>query len=204
MSFLVDRAIDAAGLWPVVAARRARTLGEAHLAQLRCADLLAVGALADRLRAEEVGDEVRIYTDASGASIPGNGGADEGRLVVLPGEGSDLTGLELLREVALARIMGLAHRNVRVNFTACGMELAQVAVGFGANELAGQIASKRGLPFADGELLGVGKRSRLVAAHLVKQSELSGFLQRAGRTPCFVQDGTSPASPERGQHPEVT
>lgn len=190
MSFLVDRAIDAAGLWPVVAARRARTLGEAHLAQLRCADLLAVGALADRLRAEDVGDEVRIYTDASVSSIAGDEGRDEGRLVILPGAGSELTGLELLREVALARITGLAQRNVRVNFTTCGMELAQVALGFGANELAGQIASKRGLPFAEGELLGVGKRSRLVAAHLVKQSELSGFLQRAGRTPRFVQEAT--------------
>ena len=204
MSALVDRAIDAAGLGPVVTARRAGALQGAHLAQLRCADLLAVGALADRLRAEGVGDEVRIYAEGSGASTAGSDRTGECQLVVLPAEGSDLTGLELLREVALARIMGPAHRNVRVNFTACGMELAQVAIGFGANELAGQIASKRGLPFADGQLLGVGKRSRLVAAHLVKQGELSDFLRRAGRTPRFVQDGTSPASPERGQHPEVT
>lgn len=198
MSLLVDRAIDAAGLGPVVVARLAGTLGEAHLAQLRCADLLAVGALADRLRAEGVGDEVRIYTDAA---VADSDRTDEGQLVILPRKGSDLTGLELLREVALARIMGYAHLNVRVNFTACGVELAQVAVGFGANELAGQIASKRGLPFATGELLGVGKRSRLVAAHLVKQGELSGFLQRAGRTPRFVQDGTSPALPGSAQHP---
>jgi hypothetical protein len=43
------------------------------------------------------------------------------------------------------------------------------------------------LPLAEGELLGVGKKSRLEPAEIVKRRELAGFVQRAGRTPRFVQ-----------------
>jgi 2-iminoacetate synthase ThiH len=180
VSTLVDRAIDAAGLSAVLAARRSRgTLDERNLERLRAADLLALGALADRIRAEEVGEEVRIHT-----SDPGDEG--DPRLVVLPPPGREVTGLELLREVALARIAGPRSARVRVDWARCGLELAQVALGFGADELAGRIANKRGLPLADGELLGVGKKSRLVEAQLVKRSELAGFVRRAGRTPRFV------------------
>jgi hypothetical protein len=140
------------------------------------ADLLALGALADRVRAEEVGDVVLIDT---------HGG--EGReAIVFPAEGSELTGLELLREIAVARVTGPRGARIRVDWTRCGLELAQIALGFGASELAGRIADKRGLPLADGARLGVvGKKSRLEAADLVKRRELEGFVRRAGRTPRF-------------------
>jgi hypothetical protein len=182
MSLLVDRAIDAAGLSSLLAARRAGTIGEGDAARLREADLLALGALADRVRCEEVGDEVRIY------SPPPN---DDDGAIVLPRDDREVTGLELLREIAVARVTARRGERVRVDWTRCGLELAQVALGFGANELAGHIASKRGLPIAEGELAGVGKKSRLQLAHVVKRIELAGFVRRAGRTPVFVaSDGS--------------
>lgn len=178
MSRLVDRAIASAGLQRVLAARRQGTLGGAEMASLREAELLALGALADLVRAQEVGDDVRIYTsDDPGAAHD---------VTSLPRDGSGATGIELLREVAIARIAGPPGARVRVDWTRCGLELAQVALGFGANELAGRVASKRGLPLADGDVLGVGKKSRLESAQIVKHNELAAFVRRAGRTPSFV------------------
>jgi 2-iminoacetate synthase ThiH len=177
VSALVDRAIDAAGLSTVLAARRSGRVEERDVERLHHADLLALGALADRVRAAEVGDDVRIYTHAA---------ADDGDAVVLPAPEGELTGLELLREVAIARITGPRGARVRVDWTRSGLELAQVALGFGANELSGVLANKRGLPMAEGEKLGVvGKKSRLEAAEIVKRKELEGFVRRAGRTPRF-------------------
>lgn len=176
MSALVDGAIARAGLAPVLEARRAGTMNGDHEGLLRRADLLVLGALADRVRAEEVGDEVRIFTS------PQSG---DDAACVLPADGSDLNGLELLRAVAMARLTGPRGVRVRVDWSRCGLEIAQVALGFGANELVGRIASKRGLPLAEGEVLGVGKKSRLELAELVKRRELEGFVRRAGRTPAF-------------------
>jgi 2-iminoacetate synthase ThiH len=178
VSALVDRAIDAAGLSTVLAARRSGRVEEHDVQRLHRADLLALGALADRVRVAEVGDDVRIYTS--------HVAADDGDAVVLPAPDGELTGLELLREVAIARITGPRGARVRVDWTRSGLELAQVALGFGANELSGVLANKRGLPMAEGEKLGVvGKKSRLEAAEIVKRKELEGFVRRAGRTPRF-------------------
>jgi 2-iminoacetate synthase ThiH len=177
LSALVDRAIAAAGLSSVLASRREQTMGEADVALLHGADLLALGALADRVRREEVGDQVRIYAP------PPQRDTDA---IVLPHDEGGLTGLELLREIAVARVTGPPGARVRIDWTRCGLELAQVGLGFGANELAGHIASKRGLPFADGELMGVGKRSRMQPAHVIKKKELAGFVRRTGRIPVFV------------------
>jgi hypothetical protein len=188
VSVLVDRALDAAGLTPVLLARRAGRVGDVPVARLRDADLLALGALADRIRAEEVGDEVRIYLRE-----PPD---DDDRVVIVPGDASDATGLELLRDVAIARVVGPRAGRVRVDWARCGLELAQVALGFGADELIGRVASKRGLPLAEGELLGVGKRSALLPAEVVKRNELAGFVVRAGRKPVLV-DGPARTVGER-------
>jgi hypothetical protein len=195
VSVLVDRAIDGAGLSSLLATRRAGMIGEGDRARLRQADLLALGALADRVRREEVGDEVRIY-----APPPDHDGA-----IVLPRDDRELTGLELLREIAIARVTAPRGACVRVDWTRCGLEIAQVALGFGANELAGHIASKRGLPIAEGELAGVGKKSRLQLAHVVKKMELAGFVRRAGRTPVFALSyGSLDAPQDGGQNLGVT
>jgi hypothetical protein len=189
MSKLVERAIDAAGLGAVLAARREAASMDAHLARLRAADLLALGALADRVRAEEMGAEVRIF---EGAPPSGDKGAPSGDpsapgVVVLPRDGEELTGLDLLREVAVARITGPRGAHVRVDWTRCGLELAQVALGFGADELAGFIATKRGLPIAEGELAGGGKRSKRELAQVVKRKELASYVERGGRIAVFIR-----------------
>jgi hypothetical protein len=193
MSKLVERAIDAAGLGAVLAARRTMASVDAHVARLRTADLLALGALADQVRAEEVGAEVRIFTGAppsgdTGAPPSGDTGAPPsgGAVVVLPRDDRELTGLDLLREVAVARVTGRRGAHVRIDWDRCGLELAQVALGFGADELVGFIATKRGLPIADGELAGVGKKSRRELAQVVKRKELAACVERAGRVAVFV------------------
>ncbi len=194
MSKLVERAIDAAGLGAVLVARRAMAPVDAHSARLRAADLLALGALADQVRAEEVGAEVRIYTGApplgdTGAPPSGDTGAPPSgdAIVVLPRGDQELTGLDLLREVAVARTTGPRGMHVRIDWDRCGLELAQVALGFGADELVGFIATKRGLPIADGELAGVGKKSQRELAQVVKRKELAACVERAGRVAVFVR-----------------
>lgn len=185
MSALVDRALEAAGLQDVLAARRRGAVATEHARQLRDADLLALGALADRVRSEEVGPEVRIYADAR---HDGGGGA---LVATFPRGGREDTGLELLREVAIARICGPAAARVRVDWSRAGLELAQIALGFGANELVGRLANKLGLPLAPGELLGTGKKSALLPAEVVKSRELEAFVTRAGRVPVFVRSDAS-------------
>jgi hypothetical protein len=193
MTALVDRAIEAAGFGTLLAVRRASASLDPYVARLRAADLLILGALADRVRSEEVGAEVRIYT-----SEP----PPDARAAVLPRDGETLTGLELLREVAIARITGPRAARVRVDWSRCGLELAQVAIGFGADELIGFIATKRGLPIAEGEMSGVGKKSKQELAEVVKRRELAECVERSGRTPVFVRaDGALeahvPASPNQ-------
>ena len=184
MSALVDRAIHDAGLSGWLEARCARAIGQLEIERLCGADLLALGALADRVRSIEVGDGVRIYTDVSV-------GIDAG-VVVLPHEGNDLTGLDLLRQIAIARIAGADRARVRVDWTRSGLELAQVALGFGANELFGRITSKRGLPIAEGQLAGVGKKTACLPAQRIKRRELAELVRRAGRVPAFVEaDGSA-------------
>jgi hypothetical protein len=209
MSKLVDRAIDAAGLGVVLAARRAKAPMEAHAARLEAADLLALGALADQVRAEEVGAEVRIHASApsnGAASVPssdaaptddpaapqaGDAGETSGvhgdAAIVLPRGAGEVTGLELLRQVAIARVTGPRGGHVRIDWDRCGLELAQVALGFGGDELVGHIATKRGLPIADGEVLGIGKKSKRELAQVVKRKELAACVERAGRVAVFVR-----------------
>ena len=190
MSKLVERAIDAAGLGAVLAARREGASMDAHLARLRAADLLALGALADRVRAEEMGAEVRIFEGAPPSGdegAPPSGYPSAPGVVVLPRDGEELTGLDLLREVAVARITGPRGAHVRVDWTRCGLELAQVALGFGADELAGFMATKRGLPIADGELAGGGKKSKRELAQVVKRKELASYVERGGRIAVFIR-----------------
>jgi hypothetical protein len=179
MSILVDRAIESAGLGDVFVARRDGQFSTDLASRLAVVDLLALGALADRIRQEEVGDEVRVYTgDVSSERT-------SGLVLISAGEG-EATGLDLLRKVAVSRVTGPRGVNVRVDWTGCGLELAQVTLGFGANELCGRIANKRGLPLAPGELSGVGKKSRRELADRAKRTELAGYIQRAGRTPVFI------------------
>lgn len=194
MSALVDRAILAAGLGPLAEARRGGDLARVSaLAEaLEACDLLVLGALADRVRKEEVGDTVKVFT--RGTPSPGAGvsviRADEG-------DASKSRGT-VLRRVAVARITGPFAGRVVVDWDSVGLELAQVALGFGANELAGPVVTRRGLPIADDRTQKV-KGAGLVSSQLLKKRELAALVRVAGREVVFL-DGASEtrAIPEEG------
>jgi len=192
VSPLVRDAIGAAGLTDVLEARLRGAAPDGAAGRLREADLLVVGALADCIRASEAGDEVRIYIRE-----PPLGQA----LQASPKGERELTGSDLLREIALRRIAGPPNAPVRVDWTRCGLELAQVALCFGADELAGTIATKRGELIAEGDLLGVGKKSRHESAREVKRKELAACVRRSGRVPVFVRSDGGVEGVEGDENP---
>ena len=180
MSALGLRAIREAGLGDLFDARSAGDLARVRVLapQLDAADLLVVGALADRIRAEEVGDVVRVFAGSSPDQGPD--------VIAVDGEG--LLGArraEVLLRVARARITGPVAARVRVDWATIGIELAQVALGFGANELAGPVLSRRGLPIAEDSTRKV-KGSGMVSSQLLKKKELFALVRTAGRVPLEV------------------
>ena len=144
------------------------------------ADLLALGALADRVRAD--GGRRR------GAHLHRRRSAEatRRRRASSPTPGSELTGLELLREVAIARITGPARRRACASTgRACGLELAQVALGLRrerARRAHREQARPRRSPRA--RRSEVGKKSAARGRRdVVKRKELAGFVARAGGAP---------------------
>jgi 2-iminoacetate synthase ThiH len=168
MSALVDRALAEAGLTEIYEARRAGDLDPAQVDYLERVDLLALGALADRIRKEEVGDEVHVFS------------ARRDDLLLVSARP------DLLRRVAVARIRSPRGARIAVDWNDVGIELAQVALGFGASDLVGHVQMKRGLPIAEGALGGVGKKSELVPLELLKKKELEGYIKRSGRSPVWT------------------
>ncbi len=177
----VERAIFAAGLYPVLEARRAGDIAKvrSHEAALRAADLLVLGAIADTIRAEEIGDVVRIHARA-GANVGWITQDDE---------------LDLLRAVALSRILGERAESIGVDWATSGLELAQVALGFGASDLAGPIQKKSGLIVLETETRKV-KGKGLVPLAQLKKGEIARLVENAGRAPIFVDEEPAPAQPE--------
>ncbi len=191
MSAIVDKAILAAGLGDLAHARRARDwdavkrLGGA----LDHAPLLTLGALADRVRAEEIGDAVIIHVKRPDEAL---GVPDAGALAS--------RGIDILKLVARARILGVHAAPVCVDWGATGLELAQVALGFGASELTGPLSNRRGLPIAEDaqvKVKGVG----MVAVQSLKRRELETLLERAGRRAVFArEDQAAPGGEGEFQH----
>jgi 2-iminoacetate synthase ThiH len=190
VSALVDRAIEEAGLAAIAEARRSldfarvRTLAPS----LATTDLLALGALADRIRADEVGDRVRVF---AGTQV------DDGGDVIVVRANDDGGRGEVLRRVACARIVGPRAARVRVDWASTGIELAQVALGFGANELAGPVLSRRGLPILSDSTQKV-KGAGQVSSQLLKKKELSVLVRMAGRVPVFAPEAALPAPSDGG------
>jgi 2-iminoacetate synthase ThiH len=193
MSTLVDRAIAAAGLAPIADARARgdqETLESlSHL--LGSADLLALGALADRIRADEVGDVVRVF-----ANVEADRGDDV--VQVSPPTGAK-GGLALLRRVAIARVAGPPRARVRVDWSETGLDVAQVALGFGASELSGPIANRRGLPIAEEAALKV-KGAGMVSVQTLKKREIELLLAHAGRKAVFAAARLTASSPLESPH----
>jgi 2-iminoacetate synthase ThiH len=184
------RAIAEAGLGGLAVARKAGDVESMHslATRLDAADLLAVGALADQIRAEEVGDVVRVFL---GSSLEE---ASDVVTIEALGEVGEASRSGVLRRVAKARIIGPRAARVRVHWGTVGIELAQVALGFGANELAGPVLSRRGLPIADDVTRRI-KGSGLVSAKLLKKAELFALVRTAGRVPVEVSAAAEDGRP---------
>lgn len=184
MTRFLEDAIARAGLMPVLAARRAGDLDSvrAGLASLRTADLLALGAVADLLRTEEIGAEVRIHDEGEEAGVV---------WVTAPVGASDL---EVLREAAVARIASSKGARTGIDWSRHGYELAQVALGFGVTDLRGSLMRKSGLPIFDDEMAKV-KGEGMVDLKSLKRRELAKLVTHAGRIPVFVSDEERPSSP---------
>ena len=82
-------------------------------------DLLLLGALADKMRAAERGDVVRLHLDVPSDEVPTFDRADDAH--------------SFLRKIAIARLSGRGP--IRVDARTIGMQLAQVALTFGADDI---------------------------------------------------------------------
>ena len=191
-SLLVKRSLLAAGLGPVDDARargdQATVRAAASQSVLAAADLLPLGALADAIRAREVGADVQVHLHVPGGEVTVVHAAAEG----------GASGVTFLRRVALARVTSEPGARIAVDWVEIGLELAQVALGFGASELCGAVVNKRGLPIADGETRKI-KGQGQVAFSDIKMRELEGLLARVGRRAVFVT-----ASGRAAEVPAVT
>jgi hypothetical protein len=181
MSRFLDEALARAGLASVAAARRSGRLDEvrATMAAWRGADLLALGALADAAREDDVGREVRVHE----APTAGGHAPDEG-VVWVDDAPSDL---DLLRAVAVARIAGGPGARVGVDWGRHGLELAQVALGFGASDLRGTITKKSGLPILATDARKV-KGEGMVDLAALKRREIAALVGHAGREAVFAHE----------------
>lgn len=191
MSPLVQKALAAAGLSEIARARLAgEPLPKGSRERLEKADLLALGALADAVRARVAGDLVRI-------SIRDGKAPYEVAWIARGDTSSEGAGLGLLRKVAVERVLSPDGVRVGVSYTEIGIELAQVALGFGASELRGVLANKRGLPIADDATKRV-KGQGQVSAQLLQRKELSEVLAYVGRRAVFAE-GDAPAEISGGE-----
>jgi 2-iminoacetate synthase ThiH len=197
MSALLEQAIVREGLAPVLEARRCGDIAavRAMATSLTRADLLAVGALADLVRSEEVGVVVRVYANVR--PEPSEHAVEVHRTAA--GDGA---GMEFLRAVAIARITGPRAAAVRVDWSEVGIELAQVALGFGANELVGPIANKRGLVIAEDSTKKV-KGEGMVSLQTMKQREIAGLVRRSGRDVEMIGPRGREPEPPPPVHPDA-
>jgi hypothetical protein len=185
MTRFVEKAIAKAGLLPVLAARRAGDVDAVRstMTSWASADLLALGAVADAVRAGDVGDTVVIHDRTP--SEP----ADVAWVETSP----DASELDFLRAVAVARIAARKGARVGVDWSQRGMELAQVALDFGASDLRGAITRKSGLPILEGERL-KRKGQGMVELRAIKRQEIGALVRHAGRSPVFQDDVGAPAA----------
>lgn len=191
MTRFVEDTIRRAGLLPLLNARRAGELETVRgtLATYKNADLLLLGALADMVRAEEVGEVVNVHAASRGTTV-----------TWVDTEGSEL---DLLRAVAIARITADKAARVGVDWGRRGLELAQVALGFGASDLAGPIRKKSGLPILADEAKKV-KGQGMVELATLKKREIALLLKHQGRLAVFVDDeGANTARHDARESSEV-
>jgi hypothetical protein len=188
-SKLVSELVERAGLSPLLAERERGVVpsGPEVDAIVERSDILALGAAADVARRRECGDETRVHVPAAPAATSE---------VSVIGSTASAAGTALLRHVARERLTGPIGRRIVVDFGAVGLEIAQIALSFGASDLAGPIASRRGLPMIEAD----------DQKKLVKRREIAGFVERAGFRPVFVTTDTrieTESPPDSSTRPHV-
>lgn len=170
-------AVERAGLSDVAERALAGAgLGDADLARLRAADTLVLAGLADAVRERHHGDAVRMWPPDAARRDRAVVWLDPGT----PGE-SGPTGEELLREVAFARLRAPGASSLAVRFDALGLELAQVAITFGADAWWGDFGARRVLPLVE---------------TAERRAEIQGLLERAGRRVVWSDARDAAASAE--------
>ncbi len=188
MTRFVEQAIARAGLGPVIPARTRGDLEavRALVASLGSVDLLALGAVADAVRATENGDVVCVHLAA------------DGNVQWIEVEGA--RDLELLRAVALARVTGEVGARIGVDWGRYGLEVAQVALGFGATDLTGPVTRKSGALIHEDDLKKV-KGQGMVQASALKRREIATLIRYAGRSCEFTDEKPIEAArPEEMTH----
>lgn len=150
----------------------ARALESANL------DLLLLGALADKMRAAERGDVVRLFLDPPSDETRTFDAADDGHA--------------FLRAVAIARLSGTGA--IRVDARGVGLQLAQVALTFGADEIVVSVREgKRAL-----EVFG-GDEASAREKEILRERELVGLIRAAGRVARIV-DRNGERDPDETSH----
>jgi 2-iminoacetate synthase ThiH len=174
MGRMLTTAIERSGLADV--AERAllgKGVDAADMARLTRADVLVVAGIADAVRAKHRGDEVRVLTPETARRA-----SDVIKLDLDATAAEGPTGQDLLLQIALARLSTPCTHGIAVSAEQIGLELAQTALVFGADALIGDlVGSKRTLPLLDGRE--------------ARKTELTGLIQRTGRTARFVEQETT-------------
>lgn len=173
-SRFVEQAIARAGLGAIFEVRAAGDVAKVPgiLAAAGTSDLLILGAIADELRKRETSDVVHVHPEASDG------------VAWIAKESSEL---DLLRAVALARITAPLGAKIGVDWGSTGLELAQVALGFGATDLTGPITRKNGALITAEDLKKV-KGQGMVQASALKRREIAALLTNAGRECVFTDE----------------
>ncbi|MGZ3423451.1 MAG: hypothetical protein ACXVEF_26165 [Polyangiales bacterium] len=130
-------------------------------------DLLVLGALADRVRQAERGDVVKIHIDRP---------TDQTRTF---GE-VDGHAHAFLRKVAIARLAG-ENGPIRIDAEGVGLQIAQVALTFGADEIV--VPIHRML-----EVYGEREAPKDEKS-ILREREICGLVTAAGRVPRIVERG---------------
>ncbi|MBS2019183.1 MAG: hypothetical protein JST00_40320 [Deltaproteobacteria bacterium] len=196
MTRFIEEAIARGGMGPVLASRRAGDMAAVRASQASWskADLLVLGAVADAVRAEDVGDVVQVHERVREGEGGGVTWVD-----VPPGTSE----LDVLRAVAVARISAGAKARIGIDWSRYGLELAQVALGFGASDLTGAITRKSGLPILDDEKKKL-KGQGMVDLKSIKKKEIAALVTYAGREPVFVEAQPSDSASRIASRPETT
>jgi len=171
----IEQAIDRAGLMPIFSLREEGNLDAVRALLKPDTDLLVLGAIADLVRARENGDVVRVHPAADAAEPS-----------VMWIRRNDLSELDLLRAVAIARITTESGTKIGVDWSEHGLELSQVALGFGATDLTGPITKKAGTLISADDLKKV-KGEGMVASSALKRKEIAALIRNAGRE-CVMTD----------------